>query len=95
MSEFNEIRNRIERETEKKYPGYRGPRWGAWTPGRPSLLDNPRCTCNGTFDHAAGEWRHHAKCPVCGDDRPFEDCSVEVTVPEVGQVKLMGKGPVE
>ena len=66
MSEFDEIRNRIEREAEKKYPGYRGPRWGEWTPGTPSLLDNPLCTCNGSFDHAASEWRHHAKCPACG-----------------------------
>lgn len=66
MSEFDEIRNRIEREAGKKYPGYRGPRWGEWTPGTPSLLDNPLCTCNGSFDHSAGEWRHHAKCPACG-----------------------------
>ena len=95
MSEFDEIRNRIERETEKKYPGYCGPRWGELTPGRPNLLDNPRCTCNGSFDHAAGEWHHHAECPACGDDRAFEDCSVEETVLGVGEVKLIGKKPVE
>jgi hypothetical protein len=53
MSEFDEIRNRIEREAERKYPGYRGPRWGEWTQGRPSILGNPLCTCNGHFDHAA------------------------------------------
>jgi hypothetical protein len=95
MSEFDEIRNRIEREAEKKYPGYRGPRWDEWMAGRPTLLGNPLCTCNGSFDHAAGEWRHHARCPAFGDDRAFEDCSVEVTVPGVGQVKLMGKRPAE
>jgi hypothetical protein len=94
MREFDEIRNRIEREAEKKYPGYRGPRWGEWTPGTPSPLDNPLRTCNGSFDHAAGEWHHHAKCPACGNDRAFEDCSAEVTVPGIGQVKLMGKRPV-
>lgn len=69
MSEFDEIRNRIEREAEKKYLGYRGPRWGAWTPGKPSLLDNPRCTCNGTFDHVTREWHHHVGCPSHGDAR--------------------------
>jgi len=41
MSEFDDLRNRIEREVEKKYPGdgntpgYRGPRHGEWTPGAP------------------------------------------------------------
>lgn len=39
MSEFDDLRNNIEREVEKLYPGsgntpgYRGPRYGEWTPG--------------------------------------------------------------
>ena len=70
---------------KKKYPGYRGPRSGEWTPGKPSLLDDPRCTCNGSFDHAAREWRHHAKCPACGDGRAFEDCSLELTLPGISR----------
>jgi len=34
----------------------------------PSLLDNPLRTCNGSFDHAAREWRHHANCPAFRDE---------------------------
>ena len=41
MTEFDELRNCIEREIEKKYPGdvntpgYKGPHYGEWTPGAP------------------------------------------------------------
>lgn len=41
MTEFDELRNRCEREAEAKYPGsdstpgYKGPRYGEWTPGAP------------------------------------------------------------
>jgi hypothetical protein len=93
MSDFDEVRNRIERETEKKYPGYRGPRWGEWTPARPSFLDNPLCTCNGSFDEVNRDWHHHPSCPAFGDDRAWEDTSVETTVPGVGPVKFIGKKP--
>lgn len=30
---LDDARNRIERETEEKVPGYKGPVWGVWTPG--------------------------------------------------------------
>ena len=41
MTEFDELRNRSERKAEAKYPGsgstpgYKGPRYGEWTPGAP------------------------------------------------------------
>jgi hypothetical protein len=41
MTEFDALRNRIEREVEEKYPGdgnnpgYKGPHYGEWTPGAP------------------------------------------------------------
>jgi hypothetical protein len=69
---FDQILNRIERETEKKFPGYRGPNWGKWTPGRANILNNPSCTCNGSFDHTAREWHHHGSCPAFGDDSAWE-----------------------
>lgn len=33
-----------------------------------SSLDNPVCTCNGSFDYAAREWHHHTSCPAFGDE---------------------------
>jgi hypothetical protein len=33
-----------------------------------SLLDNPLCTCKGSFDHAARKWHHHANCPAFCDE---------------------------
>jgi hypothetical protein len=35
----------------------------------PSLLDNPLCTCNGSFDHAAHKWHHHPSCSASVDER--------------------------
>lgn len=40
---------------------------GELTPGSPSLLDNPVCPCNGSFDHVAREWHHHASCLAFSD----------------------------
>ncbi|MFZ3333064.1 MAG: hypothetical protein WA197_20670 [Candidatus Acidiferrales bacterium] len=28
------------------------------------ILDDPGCTCFGTFDYAARVWRHHSSCPA-------------------------------
>ena len=33
------------------------------------ILDDPGCTCFGTFDYAARVWRHHSSCPA----RPQEE----------------------
>ncbi len=38
------------------------------SPRLPSLLDDPACTCNGSFDYAAREWHHHASCPAFGSE---------------------------
>jgi len=40
----------------------------------PSLLDNPLCTCNGSFDHAAREWHHHTSCPAFDDENGGKTC---------------------
>jgi hypothetical protein len=95
MNDFDEIRNQIERETEKKFTGYRGPQWGAWTPSQPSLLNNPACICNGSFDHAAHEWQHHVSCPAFGDDRAWEEYTVETQLPGGGTQTTIGKRPAK
>jgi hypothetical protein len=28
------------------------------------ILDDPGCTCFGTFDYLARVWRHHSSCPA-------------------------------
>jgi len=38
------------------------------------ILDDPGCTCFGTFDYSARVWRHHSSCPA----RPQADDSISV-----------------
>jgi hypothetical protein len=91
MSDFDKIRNLGERQAEKKYPGYRGPRWGEWTQTLPSFLDNPLCTCNGSFDQVTREWHHYVGCPASGEDSAWADHTVEITIRGVGEVRFIGK----
>jgi len=42
---------------------------GRPTPRPSCILDDPGCTCLGTFDYAARVWRHHSACPA----RPQEE----------------------
>ena len=51
-------RNPITAEDSSKRSG--------WTQRPPSLLEDPLCTCNGTFNHAEREWHHHTSCPAFG-----------------------------
>lgn len=42
MSEHDDLRNKAERETEKAFPGYKGPVWGEYTPGCATPLSPQR-----------------------------------------------------
>jgi hypothetical protein len=43
MSNFDDVRNKIERECEERYPGYKGPIWGQVTP-RSEAIELPQRT---------------------------------------------------
>ena len=65
MSEFDDIRNRIEREVEAKYPGdgntpgYRACRHGEWTPGTPGhdSAAGPLPPLRKPLEHQDGSYR--------------------------------------
>ena len=38
MSNYDDVRNAIERGAEARFPGYKGPTWGQFTPGKECIV---------------------------------------------------------